>query len=135
MNTYGSPSSKPLCFTIIADDAHRLDERLRVVKDRLVVQAEEVAVLVAVRRVDLDRLHLVRVLERACVIQPWMFDVQVISVSPSQKPIVSPYQRGTSAPSRGTAPSMLNSRPTWMLVMKLRATPAMICTSDGVTMM
>jgi hypothetical protein len=40
-----------------------------------------------------------------------MFDVHVISVSLSQKPIVSPYQRGTSAPSRGTAPSMLNSRP------------------------
>ena len=33
-----------------------------------------------------------------------MFDVQVISVSLSQKPIVSPYQRGTSAPSRGTPP-------------------------------
>ena len=64
-----------------------------------------------------------------------MFDVQVISVSLSQKPIVSPYQRGTSAPSRGTAPSMLNSRPTWMFVMKLRATPARICTIVGVTMM
>ncbi len=63
-----------------------------------------------------------------------MFDVHVISVSLSQKPIVSPYQRGTSWPSRGTAPSMLNSRPMWMLVMKLRATPARICTRSGVTM-
>ena len=33
-----------------------------------------------------------------CDVQPWMFDVQVISVSLSQKPIVSPYQRGTSSP-------------------------------------
>jgi hypothetical protein len=64
-----------------------------------------------------------------------MFDVHVISVSLSQKPIVSPYQRGTSAPMRGTAPSMLNVRPISMLVMKLRATPAMICTISGVTMM
>jgi hypothetical protein len=62
-----------------------------------------------------------------------MFEVQVINTSLSQKPMVSPYQRGTSGPSRGTAPSMLNSRPMWMLVTKLRATAAMICTSDGVT--
>src|SRR5687767_3713057 len=69
-----------------------------------------------------------------CTVHPWMFEVQVISVSLSQKPIVSPYQRGTSGPSRGTpGPSILNSRPTWMLVTKLRATPALICTSDGVT--
>ncbi len=60
-----------------------------------------------------------------------MFDVQVISVSLSQKPIVSPYQRGTSAPRRGTSPSILNSRPTWMFVMKLRATPVKICTACG----
>ena len=40
-----------------------------------------------------------------------MFDVQVISASLSQKPMVSPYQRGTSAPRRGTAPSIRNSRP------------------------
>ena len=64
-----------------------------------------------------------------------MFDVQVISVSPSQKPIVSPYQRGTSAPKRGTEPSILNSRPTWIVVMKLRATPVTICTTDGAAMM
>src|SRR5687767_15447739 len=70
----------------------------------------------------------------ACTFQPTTFDVQVISVSLSQKPIVSPYQRGTSGPSRGTAPSMLNVRPTWMLVTTLSATPPMICTSDGVTM-
>ena len=71
----------------------------------------------------------------ACVFQPWMFDVQVISVSLSQKPIVSPYQRGTSGPRRGTAPSVLNWRPMWMSVMKLRATPVRICTIAGVTMM
>src|SRR6185312_11722978 len=68
-----------------------------------------------------------------CTNHPWMFDVQVMSVSLSQNPIVSPYQRGTSGPSRGVAPLVLNSRPTWMLVMKLSATPAWICTSDGVT--
>src|SRR6188474_3213259 len=70
----------------------------------------------------------------AWVAQPWMFEVQVISASPSQKPIVSPYQRGTSGPSLGVAPSVLNVRPTWMLVTKLSATPPAICTSDGVTM-
>src|SRR5690606_6229665 len=73
----------------------------------------------------------------ACVLQPWMFDVQVISTSPSQNPIVSPYQRGTAGPSRGTPPfgtsSMLNSRPMWMFVMKFRATPPKNCTSFGVT--
>src|SRR5262245_65574569 len=69
-----------------------------------------------------------------CTVQPWMFEVHVMSVSWSQKPIVSPYQRGTSGPRCGTAPSILNSRPTWMFVMKLSATPAVICTSEGVTM-
>jgi hypothetical protein len=57
----------------------------------------------------------------------------VISVSSSQKPIVSPYQRGTSAPSRGVAPDMSNSRPIMMFVMKLRAMPVMIWTCCGVT--
>ena len=33
-----------------------------------------------------------------------MLLVQVISTSLSQKPIVSPYQRGTAAPRRGTPP-------------------------------
>lgn len=69
----------------------------------------------------------------ACVIQPWIFDVHVISTSPSQKPIVSPYHRGTCSLRYGTTPSILNSRPTWIFVMKLRATPARICTSSGVT--
>src|SRR5262245_58295325 len=69
-----------------------------------------------------------------CTNQPWMLDVQVMSTSLSQKPIVSPYQRGTSAPRRGTVPLVSNSRPTWILVMKLRATPSWICTRDGVTM-
>jgi hypothetical protein len=68
-----------------------------------------------------------------CTVQPWMLEVQVISASLSQKPMVSPYQRGTSAPRRGTAPLMLKLRPTLMLVMKLRATPVEICTSCGVT--
>src|SRR5690606_3429389 len=63
-----------------------------------------------------------------------MFDVQVISASPSQNPIVSPYQRGTGVPRYGTAPSILNVRPTCTCVMKLRATPVRICTSSGVTM-
>src|SRR5215469_3177468 len=69
-----------------------------------------------------------------CAAQPWMLDVHVISTSWSQKPMVSPYQRGTSGPSRGTAPSMRNVRPIWMLVTKLSATPAVICTIFGVTM-
>src|SRR5690606_28539206 len=60
-------------------------------------------------------------------------DVHVMSASSSQKPIVSPYQRGTSAPRRGTAPSMRNWRPTLMLVVKLRATPVVIVTRLGVT--
>ena len=63
-----------------------------------------------------------------------MFDVQVTSTSPSQKPIVSPYQRGTSAPSLGIAPSLLNSRPMWMFVRKLPDEELKTCTSDGVTM-
>src|SRR6185503_4940738 len=45
----------------VADDAHRLDERLGVVQNRLVIEAEERAVGVAVRRVDFDRLHAARV--------------------------------------------------------------------------
>jgi hypothetical protein len=53
----------------------------------------------------------------------------------SQNPIVSPYQRGTSAPSLGVAPDMSNSRPIRMLVMKLRATPLMSWTCCGVTVM
>src|SRR6516165_1985620 len=68
-----------------------------------------------------------------CTIQPWMFDVHVISVSLSQKPTVSPYQRGTSAPRRGTLPSVLKLWPILIVVMKLRATPARICTTSGVT--
>src|SRR5580692_11208892 len=38
-----------------------------------------------------------------CEIQPSMFEVQVMSASPSQKPIVSPNQRAMSGPRRGTA--------------------------------
>src|SRR5262245_56477506 len=47
----------------IAHDADRLHERVLVVEDRLVVQADELAGRIMVRRVNLDRLHLVRVLE------------------------------------------------------------------------
>src|SRR5688572_33209471 len=47
----------------VADDAHRFDESFGVVKNRLVIEADERAVAVAVRRVDLDRLHSARVLE------------------------------------------------------------------------
>src|SRR5579872_5531654 len=69
-----------------------------------------------------------------CTYHPWMLEVQVMSVSWSQKPIVSPYQRGTSGPRCGTAPVMVKVRPIWMFVMKLSATPARICTREGVTM-
>jgi hypothetical protein len=48
----------------IAHDAHRLGQRLRVVEDGLVVEADERAGLVADRGIDLDRLKTVRVLER-----------------------------------------------------------------------
>src|SRR5262245_11692719 len=47
----------------VADDAHRFDERFGVVQNCLVIEAEERAVAVAVRRVDFDRLHAARVLE------------------------------------------------------------------------
>ena len=63
-----------------------------------------------------------------------MFDDQVISASPSQNPIVSPYQRGTSPARFGIVPDVLNERPMWMLVMKLSASPARNYTNDGVTM-
>ena len=36
-----------------------------------------------------------------------MFDVHVINASPSQKPIVSPNHCGTSGPSRGTTPLLV----------------------------
>jgi hypothetical protein len=62
-----------------------------------------------------------------------MFDVQVMSASPSQNPMVSPYHCGASGPRWGTAPSILNDRPMWTLVMKLSASPARNCTSVGVT--
>src|SRR5581483_4265167 len=64
-----------------------------------------------------------------------MFEVQVMRASWSQKPTVSPYQRGTSTSRCGTPlPLVLNSRPIWMFVTKLSATPAVICTYEGVTM-
>src|SRR5690606_28041 len=44
----------------IPHDANRLHERFGVVKDALVIEPDEAAVLVAVRRVDLDRLQLAR---------------------------------------------------------------------------
>src|SRR5262245_4202151 len=47
----------------VADDAHRLDERFGVVQNRLVIETEERAVCVAVRRVDFDGLQAARVLE------------------------------------------------------------------------
>ena len=34
---------------------------------------------------------------------------------------------------RGPEPALLKLRPMWIVVMKLSATPARICTSDGVT--
>src|SRR5690606_19556316 len=49
----------------IADDPHRLGQGLRVVAHAVVLEARAVAVGVPLRRVDLDRLHLVRGLERA----------------------------------------------------------------------
>src|SRR5688572_23291258 len=66
--------------------------------------------------------------------QPWMFEVQVISAWSSQKPMVSPIQRGTSAPRRGTTPDKSNSRPIWTLRMALPEPPRN-CTREGVTMM
>src|SRR5688572_27661021 len=44
----------------VAHDAHGLNESLGVVEDTLVVQADDVAGGVAIRRVDLDRLQRVR---------------------------------------------------------------------------
>ena len=44
------------------------------------------------------------------LIQPWMFDVQEISASPSQWPMVSPYHCGTSGPRRGTSSDTLKLR-------------------------
>ncbi len=67
-----------------------------------------------------------------CVIHGITFDVHVISVSWSQNATLSPNQRGTSAPSRGTAPVMLNVRPTLKCRMKLSALLAMSCTRSGV---
>src|SRR5690242_15379309 len=40
-----------------------------------------------------------------CDFQPWMLLVQVINTSLSQNPMVSPYQRGTGGPRRGTPPA------------------------------
>ena len=60
------------------------------------------------------------------------FDVQVISVSWSQNATLSPNQRGTSAPSRGTAPLMSKVRPTLKCRMKFSALLAMSCTRSGV---
>ena len=62
-----------------------------------------------------------------------MFDVQVISASPSQKPIVSPNHCGTSGPSRGTTPLSSNSRPMWICVISVFAALRMSRTSSGVT--
>ena len=48
----------------VADDPHRLNQRFWVVEHRLVYQTEKLSAGIAIRRVDLNRLHLVRVLER-----------------------------------------------------------------------
>ena len=45
-------------------DTNRLNERVGIVKDRLVVEADKIAVSIAIRRIDLDSLHFIRVLER-----------------------------------------------------------------------
>ena len=55
-----------------------------------------------------------------------------MSVSPSQNATLSPNQRGTSAPSRGTAPLMSNSRPTLKWRMKFSALLAISCSRSGV---
>ena len=64
-----------------------------------------------------------------------MFDVQVISASLSQKPIVSPYQRGTSAPRRGTAPVLVElAADVDVRDEVVRDDVLRICTTSGVTM-
>ena len=49
----------------VAHDADRLDERLGIVEHGLVAETRELAVRVAIRRVDLHGLHLARELEQA----------------------------------------------------------------------
>ena len=61
----GSAFAESAGFREIANDADRLDQRLRVVEHRFVIEAHDLALSVALRRVDLDRLHLVGELERA----------------------------------------------------------------------
>ena len=60
MNVNGSPVSSPLESLQVADDPDRLHERFGVVEDAFVVEPDYAAGGVAVRRVDLDRLQLVR---------------------------------------------------------------------------
>ena len=67
-----------------------------------------------------------------CVIHGTTFDVHVISVSPSQNAMLSPNQRGTSWPKRGTPPLESNWRPILKWRMKFSALLAMSCTRSGV---
>src|SRR6185312_10541052 len=84
----------------IAHDAHRLHERLGIVEDRLVMQTEKLPGCVAIRRVYLDRLHLVRELEVA-VGRPAL-DVR----GPRNQRVAVPEADGLAVPARNFGTQM-----------------------------